>query len=55
MIDGNNTKLTKIEEIGTWARNYFKHSFKEKNMAYNREDRQWLIDSMPGVISMEDN
>lgn len=24
-------------------------------MAFNREDRQWLIDSMPNVISTEEN
>lgn len=40
VTNDNNAKLTKIEEIRTWDRNYFKNSYKEEHRTYNREDRQ---------------
>jgi len=55
VIDDNNTKIIKTKEIVIWARNSFKYSYKEVHTASNREDRQWLIDSMPYVILVEEN
>lgn len=55
VMNDHNIKLTKMKEIGSWASSYFKNSYKEEYKSFNREDRKWLIDSMPNVILAEKN
>jgi hypothetical protein len=53
--DDNNVKLTKIEEIDSWATAYFKNSYKEGHRNIKEEDRRRLINSITIVISVEEN